>query len=230
MPSNGQYRYYRGYPARYRRELRRNLIQGFFFLVPIVLFLAFGTWLNGKWVYYEPTILGWIGLIVYGGLFGLFILGFVRYIFGAILFLVRREATYAEIVLYFERPIGLARSHGSSALAKNCQRIDALAIKNNVSAISEFGTNFGLNNDSKGKALQWRDADKGLKTIKTLLGVTGKNPDLLSDSQVIVRDLQQMEFALLKAQAQNIRFCLLLRLGDSRVRPGGLDLYEGSFW
>jgi hypothetical protein len=226
MTSCNGYRYHRGYPERYRRELKSSLLKEGLVFVPVILFLGYGTWLNGLRVYHETTVLGWVGLVIFGGLFALFALAFVAYVIRTIHFLAGRGPTYAEIVPYFEREIGLVRSHGSSTLAKNCQQIDQLAIKNGVAALSEFG----MDDDLKGRALQWRDPEEGLKTIQALIGATRKNPDQLSDWQEIVTDLERMESALLKAQSQGIRFCLLLRLGDGRVPPGGVDLYEGSFW
>jgi hypothetical protein len=219
-----------GLPSRYGRESRRRLRAELGCLIPLLLFFGLGTWLYAALVVYEPSILGVLGLLVFGVPFCLFGSALISQTVRTIRDRTRRAA--AHIVPYFDRPLELGPEDAPTSgfvLARHCRSLDAVAAKRGVTTL----TGLGLDDDLSDESPRWRDPEKGLATVRALLDELDASPGScgVTDREALRVELKKLELALVKAQQHGASFCLLLRISrDTRVRPGGVDLSTGSFW
>ena len=217
--------YWKGFPSRHRLGYGRRMALNVGMLVVFALLPAVGGAV-GLWLFL--TTMDRSLLLFSAGLF-------VVALTGGFLF---RGAWgnwhVCAIVPYFERRRtggGSGRSGyreqmpPGSALARNCQRLDELALSNGTKPLSFFG----FDDDLVGEVLHWHDAAEGLATIEGLLKAVASKHSEFPDSDAIVEDLQDMRFYLKDAASARIRFCFLLREGVGR--SGHEDaVRKGCLW
>ena len=119
---------------------------------------------------------------------------------------------YANIHPYFESKVGgidtFARGRG---IARQLEKLDAIAIEAEVEPLS----NFGFNDDMRGEILVWHDAAIGLTSVEAILKRARSEPGLIRDQARVVVDLERIGEALRKAMDNEIRFCLLFRTSNA---------------
>jgi hypothetical protein len=73
----------------------------------------------------------------------------------------------------------------------------------------------------------WHAPDSGLKTVRALAASSQQealDPKLLED-------LRALEAVLAKAEAADVRFAVVVRIGaDDLISPHEMDCRKGSFW
>jgi hypothetical protein len=210
-------KYHGNFPARYGRQ-KRNLTFGTvgclvpFFLIPSFLIVT----ANSYVLFVESYSFWAVALLV---------VGLVTFVFFAWQLIDGfRDARMARIVPYFQHQVGDTHAFASgAALARNCRQLDELAVKLGVLPLSDFG----FFDDLAGEAVVWHEAKDGLATASSLLHAIRSDPSLNDDSAVLP-DLGALEAALLQAVSKDVRFCLLLRQGNS-VSGQELSVRQGSF-
>lgn len=138
--------------------------------------------------------------LVFGGLAGAFC------VYATSLFLRDPSSVIrVRILPYFEREIGGIETFlTGTALARNCERLDALARELSCVPLSDFG----FADDLSGEAVTWHDPAVALMTVDAL------KARLSLDEAELARDLNTLGRALARAAEKGARFCLVLRVGD----------------
>ena len=179
----------RGYPAPYRKSLRR-------------------WWIGCAWAL---ALLGApVFALAYLSLHGNVPVR-VAAVFAAIFLyalLVTIIGTLSEpaLVLYFEREVPGDWYTGSEAMARNCVTLDGIAAGAGVSAVSTFG----FADDFLGEPITWHAPEQGLLTVSRLREKLGENPGLVREAKTILADLDKMRDRLQEARRRQTRFCLIL--------------------
>jgi hypothetical protein len=207
------YRYFRGYPARYRLDLfsRIGCTIGCLPMLAVPLFCASFYW-NSIQGHLRP---GPVAALV---LSGLYFLGFVL--------ILANGFPKPQILPYFEKPLGSIGTwlHGQ-AIARNCRALDEAAAAHGATPLSAFGYGDELNKEP----FEWHEARLGLETVRRLEELLPKYPELVDDVVAVWDELQFIEEALAKAEAKEVRFCLHMRCSDY---TSGLemDARKGSYF
>ena len=129
---------------------------------------------------------------------------------------------HACVLPYFERKVGAIDTfcHGQ-ALARSMLPLDDLADSLGVPPLSSFG----WSDDLAGEPLIWHAPAAGLATVSALLrSLRDANP---APDPHLISDLTRLSHALARAAEAEIRFCLLLRHGDS-TSGHEWDVREGT--
>ena len=121
-------------------------------------------------------------------------------------------AWQTSIVPYFEKSPGEIETFCQGhQIARNCERLDLLAGELGLTPISAFG----FNDDLAGETVEWHAADSALATFQALAAAVAQSPERFLKPNKLQKELSAVVDALQKAREKNIRFCLLLRIGDS---------------
>ncbi len=115
--------------------------------------------------------------------------------------------TCVRIVPCFQKPLDWVETgYDGRAVAKNCLRLDEIAVREGVPTLSSYG--FACIAD-KGTA-EWCWAKDGLRSILGILRGVKERPGDVEFSDRVLSDLEAISRALLLAEAHEVRFCLRL--------------------
>ncbi len=193
-----RFEYYRGYPARLRRDEISSRRGAWGCLGPFLLASLVGT---GAAVYGLSEHPRWGELLRLAGL-----AGFTLY-FSCLLWEAWYVARHTGIVPYFQERLGDIHTFArGQAIAKTCQALDELAVKLRLAPLSALG----FNDDFAGEELTWHPPEQGLATVGGLLRALRANRHALLDQARVVEELESIEQALRKACDRNVPFCFLL--------------------
>jgi hypothetical protein len=128
-----------------------------------------------------------------------------------------------RVLPYFERRLGGAQTWlAGESLLWNSRRLDAAAAALGVRPLSEFASGDDM---VSGERLCWFSPEEALLTAERLI-----QPDAaVSLPAGALSDLTFLRDALRLASSQGVRFCLLLREGNS-ASAYEMDLRQGSFF
>jgi hypothetical protein len=195
-------KYFFGYPRRQWRYAAAMLalagMMGFF-----AFFALMGAWYEEEWPW--KLLKGAVGL---GAAWGMWSLA--------------TGIFTGSIVPYFDRRVGVTGTFAQGqVVARNCRRLDRLAVDSGVSPVSAFG----YADDLRGDTLAWHDPRSGLETVSALIkaldpgGADGK----------LVEELSNIRDALQIAVEKGAKFCFILRSGDGTNAQEHM-LRKGTFF
>lgn len=200
MPEpNPGYRYFRGYPERYRRAYRRRIgcLLGCLPFVAVPVF---------TWAFYFQSLQQTFRLSHAAGL----LVSFLMFVYLALMLVLERHSV--TLVPYFESRLGDAATFGLGAdVARNCELLDGLASRAGLAPLSAFG----FNDDLDGEELRWHAAADGLVTVRGLLRLLEDHPGLVPRQDEVRNELLNIQDALAKAAAKGVRFCFHLRVWNA---------------
>lgn len=131
-----------------------------------------------------------------------------------------------RILLYFDKEVYdesntflLGRK-----IAINVKQLDEIARNVGVMPLSAFG----FYDDLKGDALVWHDPSEGIKTFVGLIDFIRRQTPLLSDSDILIVELDAMAKRLRQASLGGAHFCLQLRYG-SRWDAHEMSIRKGFY-
>ena len=212
-------RRYIGYPKQVLWELVSGWLVGIG-LLALGMFLAALPVLNfiEIWQRQEdyPELGAWIGAILGVALCALFTYITVT----SVLELITGNSVM--IVPYFEQAVGASTFACGGEVARSCRYLDDLAINAREKPISAFG----FHDDLSGDTLVWHLPQEGLRTFATLIAEI-ESADLAGDRRLLF-ELRLIKHALLNAEAQGTRFCLLIRGGYTNQLEH--ERRQGSFF
>ena len=190
-------RYWRGYPARYRRQLPHVLLNaGCAFLLLVLLPLVGAA----AWFASEEGV---VPKLLFGGTLG------ALATWCALAYFRPSSIFQVRVVPYFERDVGEIHTFlAGYALARNWERLDDLARELDSNRLSDFG----FADDLEGDAVIWHEAAKGYYTVEALRQRIER--DWVTRDLELLRDLDALAHALSRAAEQHIRFSLLVLEGD----------------
>ena len=110
-----------------------------------------------------------------------------------------------SVALYFEQKVE-GKWIQSEVTARNCVYLDELCAELGIAKLSFFG----FEDDWSGKNMVWHDPKTGVETVTALIERLRTNPEVLTESQLILADLERMKSRLREAEAKGVRFCLIL--------------------
>ncbi len=118
----------------------------------------------------------------------------------------------ARVMPYFRRHVGEIDTFlAGEALARHLPFLDDLAARCDLPPLSAFG----FADDLNGETLTWHNPSEGLRTVLRLRNSLQELPEDVLDHLAVLEDLQKLEQALQRAEAQDIPFCLLFRHGNT---------------
>ena len=118
----------------------------------------------------------------------------------------------ARVMPYFRRHVGEINTFlAGEALARHLPFLDDLAAHSEVPPLSTFG----FADDLNGEILTWHNPTVGLRTVLRMQHILQESAEDGLDRPAILEDLQKLEHALERAEAQDIPFCLLFRHGNT---------------
>lgn len=205
-------RYWRGYPAHYRRQLPRVLLNAgcAFLLVVLLPLLGAAAWFASG--------AGVVPKLLFGGALGAFAA------WCALAYFRPRSIFQVRVVPYFERQVGGIRTFlAGSALARHWERLDDLARELDSDPLSAFG----FAEDLEGEPVIWHDAAKGYDTVEALRQRIER--EWVTRDLDLLRDLDALAHALSRAAEQRIRFSLLVWVGDG-TSPMEMARRTGTFF
>lgn len=205
-------RYWRGYPARYRRRIPYVLLNvGCAFLLLVLLPLVGAA----AWFASEEGVMP---KVLFGGTLSAIAAWCALASF-------RPPSIFQVRVLpYFEKQVGEIDTFlAGYALARNWERLDDLARELGSSPLSDFG----FADDFEGDPLIWHDAAKGYDTVEAIRQRIER--DWVTRDLDLLRDLNALAHALSRAAEQRIRFSLLVRLADG-TSPMEMAQRSGTFF
>jgi hypothetical protein len=185
-----RFAYWRGYPDRYR-DLYRVGVKRAAISIAVLVVVPLGggiAWFVGS---------AWAPLkIVFGSLL-LALAGFGAVIctrtVGALLF--------ARMIPYFEKQLGENPPFaGGSELARNAEKLDALAAAAGAAPLSSFG----FADDFLGELVKWHEPALALATIRTI------SEQIPASEVALKHDLDRLAESLTLAASKRTRFALLL--------------------
>ena len=145
-------------------------------------------WWNGPLSLATTSLAAWV-FIVTGGVMALI------------------DVRHATLMLYFEREVGGIESFlAGSAIMRHLLPLDRRCAETGLRPISTFG----FEDDLLGQAVVWHSADEGLRSVTGLLEQISPQ-----ENGPLVADLRTWQHALTRAREQQIRFCVLMRFGNS---------------
>jgi hypothetical protein len=193
--TKSRFSYWRGYPERYRGLLREEGKRAAVAVAVLVLLPGGGAlaWFLGS---------AWLPLRLVLGLLLLGIAGFGAFLCARTI----RALVFPKIVPYFEKSLAESQPFaGGTALARQNQRLDELALAAGVTPLSSYG----FNDDFAGQTVTWHEPALALATIRAIL------PKVSQDESRLRGDLELLTEWLNRAAARRIRFALLLRTTHS---------------
>lgn len=210
-----RFEYFRGYPGRFRRD-RRDSIRGAL-IWPGVFFLASLTGVAASTFTVstyalqslsDPHFSQDVSRDLLGGICFLVPLSLLAGFSGWGVWANLHPEKETTIVPYFQKQLGeihtFAQGH---AIAKNCQKLDELALRAEFTPLSAFG----FNDDLAGEELTWHAAQQGLATITGLLLALRQSSQRCAQHEQLLNELTAVQHALQRASDQGVPFCLLLR-------------------
>jgi hypothetical protein len=185
-----RFSYWRGYPERYRDLYRvgaKRAVISIAVLVMVPLGGAIAWFIGSAWAPLK---------IIFGSLL-LALAGF-----GAVLCTrTVRALLFARMVPYFEKQLGQSAPFaGGSELARNAEKLDALAAAAGAAPLSSFG----FEDDFLGETVKWHEPALALATIRTI------SQQVAASEGELKRDLELLGDALGVAASKRTRFALLL--------------------
>lgn len=205
--------YYGAYPAKHRRVVIRSRVFACVWMFAVVLLAALTTYL---W-FALPELFD-LRLALSGGVVVL------------VVWFMRPVKPRPRIIPYFTKHTHKRRIAGDAFirgmyLAKHCKSLDAVCLRHGVKQLSDFG----FNDDLCDEEVVWHDVDAGIKTFATLSAALADPPSPFEDRAEIIRDLSAIQTTLEAHRALGIRFCLLLRYGNTM---SGVEatIREGTFF
>jgi hypothetical protein len=214
-------KYFGNKPFKCKRRQTGRIISVLIFSCVFIGISGGGVLVYYEWIRQEPNTKSIAGLVFF----------LVAFFYFTWVLLLRnfREHFICRIVPYFEKRVATYPDTQPSAfssgvcLASQCRQLDLWAQGVGARPLSDFG----FRDDRDGQKLAWYDTSEGLHTVNALIQkVAGEkvHDDLMNDL-VRLRDYLQ------KAQAQGIRFCLIVRAGlDKWISPVEMDNRKGFFW
>jgi len=119
---------------------------------------------------------------------------------------------HVTLIPYFERTVGEIDTFCSGyALARHLGALDELAARLAVPPLSSFG----FADDMCGETLVWHPAEEGLGSVLPLMAALQCAPDRVEEAEAVLSDLEKLAQALRRAHQKEIRFCFLLRHGNT---------------
>lgn len=213
-------RYIGSQPAKCLRHWLGGITNALVYCLLFMVLPATGVLYYGDWLSDEPSLVAILGLLGCGAAFTFF----TTHFFEAV-----QQALICRIVPYFERTVADWPELNPSAfetglhLARRCRWLDELAVREGVPPLSTYG----FRDDRDGQRLVWHDAAEGVRTTGRLLSVVQQE----TTQGELLNDLERLHRYLLKAQAKEIRFCLVLRGGlDKIISPMEMENRKGRFW
>lgn len=195
-----------GFPAEYTRRLRQARTASIWRLVILITGAGIPVWGAGflGWPVYWAAIA--VAVFLYFGACELFSLRDLR-----------TSHERARLVPYFQSKVpGVDTSFANGhALARNCAKLDEMAVHARVVPLSAFGfaddfIGWGLH-----RQIPWHDPDQGLRTIECLLREISEHPGLVQEREGVVADLRRIQSRLEEARKLRVRFCFHLRMDSS---------------
>jgi hypothetical protein len=204
---------------KYQKQVLHRIVWTIIIFLPFLCLSGLGSWRYLFLFSDERKITDGLALMVCIVFFVLFLYTFILNIL---------DRLTARIVPYFkERTQESDTFFKGQTIAKNCRKLDEIAMKINICPISEFG----FNDDLDGEQVKWHDPKKGLETISGLLNQIRQNPTLVKEASSVISDLGRVEIALKNAASKSIPFCFLLREGSEYydVSQAEKNRRKGSF-
>lgn len=145
-------------------------------------------WWNGPLSLAATSLAVWV-FIVTGGVMALY------------------DVRHAALMLYFERDVGEIQSFlAGGEIMRHLIPLDRRCAEIGLPLISTFG----FEDDLLGQVVVWHSADEGLRSVTGLLEQISP-----LENGPLVADLRTWQHALVRASEQQIRFCVLMRFGNS---------------
>jgi hypothetical protein len=205
-------RYWRGYPARYRRQIPRVLLNAgcaSLLLVFLPLVGAAAWFASGA---------GLLLKVLFGGLLGSIAT------WCALAYFRPRSILQVRVLPYFEKHVGKIHTFlAGRALACNWERIDDLARELGWNPLSDFG----FADDLDGDSVIWHDAAQGYEAVQAIRQRV--ELDWVTRDLDLLRDLDTLAHALSRAAEQRIRFSLIVSVGDG-TSPMEMTRRAGTFF
>jgi hypothetical protein len=193
-----QFEYYRGYPARFRKDRRRAIVCGLIWPGSLFLLALAGLACAAYVVGTSSSA---------AAIWRLIGLGLLTSFFGVGLVVVLRIKARTMIVPYFKTALGdICTFAQGYVVARSCQALDELALQNGLTPLSAYG----FNDDWDGEVLTWHPPAQGLATFAGLLNLLAGRPDFFPRQDKLVQELSNIRDALHKAADRDVPFCLLL--------------------
>lgn len=171
-------------------------------LLPLIVAAVTATSIYAMFLVQAPTIWNGVRLLLSAA----FLLWFSREFLHGL-----KDRRRASVFPYFERNVGdIDTFRKGRTLAERFAEVDSLAVTLSVTPLHTFG----FNDDLDGETLEWHDAALGLASVTPLLKHLRQHPNLISDQEGVIEDLERIERALEKAREKRIRFSLLINVGD----------------
>jgi hypothetical protein len=108
-------------------------------------------------------------------------------------------------------------------LVRYLNQLDCIAVNQNVQPISSFG----FADDLLGQEVVWHDPKIGLQTIGTIQSALNQLNVPATIEAALHSDLVKWQYALERAAAEHVLFCVLLRHGNS-TSAHEWDVRQGS--
>jgi hypothetical protein len=131
----------------------------------------------------------------------------------------------ARIVPYFlvEVP-GPKTFFEGHALARQCRRLDDLALAAGQTPLSAYG----FADDLRGEPVDWHDAVEALRTVQHLIETLRRAPEAVPEAEALLAELEPLRDRLAEAARLEVPFCLHLRM-DWAYSGHEFDVREGKY-
>jgi hypothetical protein len=183
-------------------------------LISLVVVFGFLVAADLNWQFGNPILAG-----VSFGLFLFLIQGFVRGV------VAEFHPSSVRIIPFFSGRIPEADTFlKGRGLACHSRRLDQVAERLNLTPLSSFG----FRDEYLWRRPQWHSASDGIKTFQGLLDSVRNLPDQSEDQAEMLADLGRVLKTLETAEARNVKFCLIPRLGRM-VSPVEISQKRGFF-